>query len=116
MKTRLSELEQLRLEKNKILAECKMYEEDLKYKIDYTKENFGSLLLNTVINSVKSGLSNLGNPFSSEPSKEKKPKSSSGIFSTISLVSPIIWQIIQPLLITLAVKKLKSKFFKKTKK
>lgn len=120
MRTRLSEIEQLRVEKAKLLEECKIYEGNIKHKLDYTKENFGHLLLNTIVASAKSGFSDLlggsDNKSKGKNSNKKDTERSSSIAQMFTSIAPAAWQILQPILIGLAVKKVKSFFFKKKKK
>ena len=117
MRTKMSEIEQLRLEKNKLTQECKLHEEEFKYKATYSKNNFGSLLLNTIVDSAKNGFSELITPSSKKKKKTTNESSSSFGFGTIlATTAPLLWEILQPLLIGIAVKKAKSAFSRKKKK
>lgn len=115
MRTKLSEIEQLRLEKNKLIEECKFYEDELKHKTAYCKNNFGQLFLNSIVDSAKNGFSDLFSP----GSKKKKKETSGfplGFGQILATTAPLLWEIVQPLLIGIAVKKAKSAFFRKNKK
>ena len=119
MKTKLSEIEKLRLEKAKLIGECSQYEEQLLHKWKYTKNNFGHLLVNTFFSSAKSGFAELLGPLfgSSKQQMSKEPeKSSSGVAQMFIAASPVIWEIVQPLLIGFVLKKVKSIFKRKKKK
>lgn len=118
MKNKLSVIEELRLEKARLTGECKQYEEQLGYRWDYTKNNFGHLLANTFISSTKSGFSELLGPLLGKKSKHEgsSSKSSSGVGQLLIAASPIAWEILQPILIGFALKKLKSIFRRKKKK
>lgn len=115
MKSKLSEIEELRLKKNELIQECRLIEEDLKYRTSYAKSNVGSLLMNTIVSSAKNGFSDLFIPGSKKKKKESS-KSSLGIGSILATSTPLIWEIVQPLLIGIAVKKAKSIFTRKKKK
>lgn len=113
MKNKLSEIEKLRLEKKQLMEECYQYEDQLYSKWYYTKNNFGHLIANTFFSSVKSSFSEL---LGKAPKKEKGNSSSSKIGQILIAASPAIWGIIQPMLIGLAVKKIKNIFLKKVNK
>lgn len=114
MRTKLSAIEELRLEKRKLMEECKLYEDDIKSKSAYIKDNFGHLMLNSIVSSTKNGFAGL----TSSGSKKKKDKSDNafGIGSAFATFTPIIWEVLQPFLIGIAVKKAKSIFTRKIKK
>lgn len=111
----MSEIEQLRLEKNRLAQECKFHEEEFKYSVIYVKENFGQLCLNTIVDSAKNGFSELITPNSKKKKKESS-NSSMGIGKILLTTAPLLWEILQPLLIGIAVKKAKSVFTRKKKK
>lgn len=115
MRTKLSEIEELRQEKNRLTQECKLYEKELKYKITYTKGNFGQLLLNTVVDSAKNGFGEL---MGSNSKKKKKAANTSslGLGQILTITAPLLWNVLQPFLIGIAVKKAKSLFSFRKKK
>lgn len=114
MKSKLSALEELRLEKARLTNECAEEKEQLLYNLEYTKGNVGRLLINSLFSSTKSGVSDI---FSSFSGKDKDSKNStSGIGSMVMSIAPLIWEMIQPMIITFAFKKVKSVFTRKPKK
>lgn len=110
MKTKLSEIEKLRLEKAELIEECHQYEERLLDRWIYTKENLGSLTVNSIFASAKMGLSDLFGGFFGSKETEEDSKASSGFIKTIMVISPIVWSIAQPLLFKFALRKIKSIF------
>lgn len=113
MKTKLSEIEQLRLKKEELRQECQSIELKLKERANYTKSNIGNLFLNTIVSSAKNGFSGLA----SSDSKEKDTsKSTFGIGQILATSAPFVWEIIQPFLLGIALKKAKSILFRKKKK
>ncbi|MFR9166751.1 MAG: hypothetical protein ACLVKO_11240 [Dysgonomonas sp.] len=111
MKKKLSPIEELRAESERLKTEGSEQERRLKENVSYVSNNFGSLLISSVISSsVNSTKSLLG--FSSSTSDNKL----SGAFEKIGFLLPVIWKIAQPMLIGILTKKLSSFFFKKKKK
>lgn len=115
MKTKLSEIEKLRLEKADIIEECRQYEEQFRDRWRYSKDNFGHLTVNSLFSSAKLGFNDLlGSLFGGKDTRaEEDGKSSSGFTQTLMAVSPIIWSIAQPLIIKFALRKIKSIFKRK---
>lgn len=127
MKTKLSPIEQLREEKARLACECTEQEQRLLQRVGYARDNFGRLLIASVFSSTKSGLSDIFSLFTGV--KSSKPKSNTDdseveeVSSSISKfapmlmgAAPLIWEVVQPLLIGLVVKKIKSLFTSKKKK
>ncbi|SHF97615.1 hypothetical protein [Dysgonomonas macrotermitis] len=128
MKTKLSPLEQLREEKARLASECAEQEEILLERLGYARDNWGRLLLGTVFPVSKSGLAGIFSLFTSGGGKKSKKKkntedeeedeneSSSISFGPILLsAAPLIWEMIQPMVIGLVVKKVQSLFSRKKK-
>ncbi len=113
MKTKLSAIEELRLEKAKLAAECAEDKEKLLHNLNYAKSHTGRLLVNSLFSSTKSGVSDVVSLVSG---KNKGSKPSSGIIQAAVSIAPFIWELVQPMLISMAVKKVKSAFTKKTTK
>lgn len=113
MKTKLSAIEELRLEKARLTNECAEEKERLFHNIDYAKSNMGRLLVNSVFASTKNGVSDVVSLVSGN---KKSSKPSSGILQMAISMAPFVWEIVQPMLIGVAVKKVKSVFTKKVKK
>lgn len=116
MKTKLSPLEELRQEKAELASECANHEARLVGQVDYVRHNFGRLVLTAILPSVKSKFTNsfTGDKKSKKSGKENKSQEGSGsIFKTIA---PFAWDILQPMLIGLVVKKIQSFLFKKKTK
>ena len=113
MKNKLTEIEKLRLEKKQLIEECYQYEDQLISKWYYTKNNFGHLIANSFLSSVKSSFSELLGGKS--PDDKTTSSRSSKIGQILIAATPAIWGFIQPMLIGLAVKKIKSLFLKKVK-
>lgn len=114
MKTKLSEIEKLRLEKAEIIQECRQYEDRLLERWKYSKDNFGYLTINSLFTSAKLGFNDLlGGLLGGKSTREDDQKSNSGFMQTIMAASPIVWSIAQPLLIKFALRKIKSIFRRK---
>jgi len=117
MKTRLSALEELRIEKARLIEECDQKKRELLHNLDYGKNNFGRLVMNSAFSSTKNGVSDLMSMISGKPKKGgSKNPGSSGFVQTVLAISPIVWDIVQPMLLSLLVKKIKSVFTRKKKK
>lgn len=110
MKTKLSPMEELKLRKTLLREESNMYKNNLSYNWEYTKTHFGRLLLGSTISSTKSGLSDV---FSLITRKEKEPSTFSAFMTN---TGPVIWNIAQPMLVGLIIKRIKSLFKRKKKK
>lgn len=126
MKNKLSPIEQLREEKARLAGECSLQEKHLLERVGYARENFGRLLLGSVFSSTKSGFSDIFSLFTGgKKSKSKQNKEDSDVEDEASMskfapmligAAPLIWEIVQPMLIGLVVKKIKSLFTGKKKK
>lgn len=121
MKTKLTPLEELHREKEIVRRECEMSEYRLKDQFSYLSDNAVSLLFNSAVNSIfgKLGFSSrIGQ--SKEKEEEHSQQSSLGIFQNVynglAAYSPLIWEIVQPMLWRYAAKKIKNLFSGKKKK
>lgn len=110
-KTKLSELEKLRERKALLLDESNVLKEQLSYNWDYTKSNIGKLLLGSTVSSTKSGISDIFSLISGKKDENSKPS-----MNLLVSTAPVIWNIAQPMILGLLVKKIKSAFTRKKKK
>lgn len=125
MKNDLTPIEKLREEKARLACECAEQEERLLGRVGYVRNNFGRLLIGSVFSSSKSGFADIFSLFMGGKKAQSKQsdeddgegESSALKFSPMLMGAvPVIWEIVQPMLIGLAVKKIKSLFTKKKKK
>lgn len=116
----LTPIERLKEDKRKAKLVYQADSARLQNNWDYLTNNMGTVLVNTAFSSVKATLS-------SGEGKEKtniaasllgplKGNPALSFFSVISTALPVIWEIAQPMLIGLAVRKAKSFFSSKKKK
>lgn len=119
MKNKLSPLDELRLEKKRLRNECDKYEQKLYCSWEYGKENFGRLALGSIVSSVQNGIANIFSKFAGNKNNSKKEQEysenaeqhSSSITSQMFLgVMPLVWEMIQPIVIGILTKKVKSFF------
>lgn len=116
-KNEISPLDELRQEKIIIKREVAKYEERLAERWLYISDNAVSLLINSAVNGIAA---KLGFGHRIESRERKGNISANGIMQNVmgGLTSyyPLIWEIVQPMLFTYAVKKVKSIFTRKKKK
>jgi len=112
-KTKISPLEQLKSRKTQLLEESNIHKDNLSYNWDYTKTHFGKLLLGSTVSSTKNGFSDILSLITGKSDEIEKP---SAAMNVISSAAPVIWNIAQPMLLGLLVKKVKSAFTGKKKK
>ncbi len=115
MKTKLTPLEELRQEKELAIREAELIEFRLKDQWDYISDNAVSIVFHSALNGI---LGKLG--FSNKVSNPKsKQNDTFGIagnsFSGVMAYLPLVWEIAQPVLWGLIVKKVKSIFKRKKK-
>lgn len=123
MKNSITPLEDLRKEKAAIKQDCALAEERLAAQWLYMKDNAGSLIFNSILSSVLHSLG-FGGPSKSEEKNISRVSSNRGgtigfiqnMFSGVSAYYPLIWEIVQPMLLAFAAKKIKSIFTRKKKK
>lgn len=107
---KLSPLEELKAEKMLLSQEIKLHESNLKTNMQFAKNNWGSLLVSSVFSpSTHSVKSLLG--FDSVFSRRK-----TSWLDKLTMILPIAWGILQPVLLGLATKKVASLFTRKKKK
>ncbi|MEN9918640.1 MAG: hypothetical protein RL662_1076 [Bacteroidota bacterium] len=111
MKIKLSALEELRQEKARLIHECAVEKQKVLHNLDYAKKNFGTLFLNSALTSTKSSVADL---FSG--SSAKVSKKSQGFGDLLLSFTPVLWNVAQPMLIGLAIKKIKSLVTKRSKR
>ncbi len=114
MKTKLSPLQELRLERSQLKNECTEYEQKLQGNWQYAKGHFGRLAVGTVLSSAKNGIGDLfslvsGKKQSSEE-EEEEDKSSSVVTQMLLGAAPFIWEMVQPMIVGVIMKKVKSLF------
>lgn len=114
MKTKLSPLQELRLERSRLKNECAEYEQKLHGNWQYAKGNFGRLTVGTLLNSAKNGIGDLfslvtGKKHNSEE-EEEEDKSSSVVTQMLLGAAPFVWEMVQPMVVGMIMKKLKSLF------
>lgn len=105
---KLSPLEELKLEKVKLREECQIRQQKLQADLNYAKKNWGSLIFSTAFSSSKNGITGLITPFIGKKSTVKDKDKSSGLGSLLLSFTPLIWEIAQPMLIGVLMKKAKS--------
>ncbi len=112
----ISPLEELRQEKEIVRRECAESEERLADHWSHFKDNAGSLIFYSAINSIMKGFG-----FGGKKESEDKPETRSnslvnGLLSSLTTYYPLIWDMVQPMLIRFAMRKIKSIFSRKKKK
>ena len=112
MKDKLSPLDQLRQDKIELKKLCEEQETDLAKDIFYLKHNWGSMLFRSISPFNSSSHSDSGS--ASDFFSGKSPLS--GVTKAVSEAFPVIWDIAQPYLLGMAVRKLKNFFFRSKKK
>lgn len=115
MKTKLSPLQELRLERCRLKEECAEYEDKLKGNWYYAKGNFGKLTIGTIFSSAKNGIGDLfslvsGKKHNSEKEEEEEDRPSSVITQMMLGAAPFIWEMVQPMIVGMIMKKVKSLF------
>ena len=114
---KITPLELLRQEKEIVKREVNDSEARLAGHWNYLNENIGTLLFSSAINTA---FRKLGLKASKESENKAEKAQSPGIFQSIfggfMTVSPLIWELVQPMLMGYAMKKVKSLFTRKSKK
>jgi predicted alpha/beta hydrolase len=104
MKHKLSPLEEIRTERDKLRAECSRLESNIGKNIYYVRHNFGSLLASTVFNSSRNAIYSF---FGKTPS-------SSFVTENLGLPSlSAVWNIARPFVAGWVTKKIASYLFGK---
>lgn len=119
-KNKISPLEELRQEKVMVKKEVEECEDRLAESWLYLTDNAGSLLLQGAVNGIlhKFGFGGSHKKIEAEDREHEGTSSGigHGIINTLSAYSPMIWEMVQPMLIQFAVNKFKSIFTRKKKK
>ncbi len=114
MKTKLSPLQELRLERSRLKNECTEYEEKLLGNWHYAKGNLGRLTVGTLLNSAKNGIGDLFSLATgkkhNENEDQEEDKSSSVVTQMFLGAAPFVWDMIQPMIVGMIMKKVKSLF------
>ncbi|PXV60260.1 hypothetical protein CLV62_12936 [Dysgonomonas alginatilytica] len=113
MKTKLTPLQELRLERSRLKNECAEYEEKLHGNWHYAKGHFGRLALGSVFSSAKSGIADLfslGKNHESDEDSEENTSSPSLVTQMFLGAAPFVWEMVQPMIMNMIMKKIKSIF------
>lgn len=115
MKTKLSPLQELRLERSRLKNECAEYEEKLCGNWNYAKGHFGRLAIGSIFSSAKNSIGDLfsmvsGNKQDSEEESDDNKPSSSLLTQMFLGAAPFVWEMVQPMIMGMIMKKIKSLF------
>lgn len=119
MKTKISPLEELKLEKQRLQDECEIQKVRLLNKYEYAKKNLGTLTLGSTVSTTKSGLSGIFSLFSGKHKNSDNKTNNlttSGFSQALSSFTPVVWEMAQPILLGFVLEKVKSIFKSKKKK
>lgn len=123
MKNKLSPLQELRLERSRLKDECSEYEQKFHNNWEYTKGNFGSLAAGTLLSSIRNSIGGLfsfasGKKQADAEDEVAEDTGKSSSFATQMLLAavPLVWKMVQPMIVEMALGKAKSLFNKKTPK
>lgn len=116
MRNKLTPLEELRQEKAIARRECAESEERLGEHWTYLSDNAGPLLFHSAVNTVL-------RQFGFGPKEKSKFKDTdsdgvahSGLLGTLMAYYPVVWEIVQPMLLRFVIRKIKSIFSGKKRK
>jgi len=112
MKTKISPLEELRSKKELLKVGCKIHQDNLANNWDYTKNNLGHLAMNSIFSSTKSGLSDIFSMVTGGKNSRNTGTTANAFLSA----APMAWQLAQPFLIGMLIRRVKSMFSRKKKK
>ncbi len=120
---KLTPLEQLRLEKKRVVEERTIASQRLSYQLQYLNDNWGSMLTKGLTSSVKLKFAETMDNFSSGSSSSVTPfvtrRTNPWVnfaMSNLPLLSSVTWKLTKPALIAFAVKKATSIIFGKRKR
>lgn len=115
----MTPLEELRKEKEIVRSEVAESEVRLSEHWTYVSENAVPIIFDGAVNGIARYLG-FGNALAPKKAKEEDSVGSSGIFQNVfgifSAYSPLVWEIVQPMLLRFAVRKIKSLFTRKKKR
>jgi hypothetical protein len=115
MRNKLTPLEELRQEKAIARRECAESEERLGEHWTYLSDNAGPLLFQSAMNTVLRQFG-FGPKEKSKDTGDSGTIAHSGLLGSLMAYYPIVWEIVQPMLLRFVVKKIKSIFSGKKKK
>lgn len=113
---KISPLEQLRLEKEAAKLEVAESEDRLSGQWDYMRSNLSTLIVNGIIDSTLKGFGLKSSKNESETTGESNSREVQppGIFKSLlggfAAVTPLVWELAQPMLMNFALRKIKSIF------
>ena len=113
---KISPLEELRLEKEIARREVAESEDRLSGQWEYMRSNLSTLLVNGLIDSTLKGFglksSKSDQPATKADSNEgiQSPSIFKSILGGFAAVSPLVWELAQPMLMNFAMRKIKSIF------
>lgn len=118
---KITPLEQLRQEKEMAKQEVLDSEARLSGQWVYMRNNLSVLLVNSVIDTTLKGFGLRASKSDSDQDENKdKDLQSPGIFKSVlgsvAAISPLIWELVQPMLMSFALRKVKSIFSGSKKK
>ena len=118
---KINPLDALKLEKERLKEELTEGEACLTEHWAYIRDNAGSLLLSSAVKGARQKFGFGGSSSSPKDINNVEEKSHSkglmqGILGGAIAISPFVWEIAQPMLMTFAMKKVKSFFSRKNKK
>ncbi|WP_165041728.1 hypothetical protein [Dysgonomonas sp. ZJ709] len=118
---KLTPLNILRREKQILRSECAEGEARLGEHWSYVTDNFTSLLFTGALNGVRRKLGFGGSPKREDKENENSSNHGSngliqGVLAGLLAVSPLLWEMAQPMIMGFAMKKVKSIFTRKKKK
>ena len=117
---KISPLEELRMEKASLKQECAKKEAALEEHWNYLSENAGSLLIGCAVSNVKRslGLAPVRTKIKERPNAGgKSPESTlQNILGIAKSSFPMLWEVIQPMLVSYVMRKIKDRFFGKKRK
>lgn len=112
----LTPLQQLRLTKGRYKKKYLQDGENLTKNWNYLSNNTGSVLLSSIFSSSKKMIDRKSDGAEGTQTPFGQIDSFSSILSAVSGSFPIIWEVVQPMLISFAIKKIKGIFSSKKKK
>lgn len=110
MKTKLTPLQELRLERSRLKNECAEYEEKLYINWRYAKGHFGRLAIGSIFSSAKSGIGDLLSLVSGKKDDTEEESEPSLFMQMFLGAAPFVWEMVHPMVIKMIMKKIKSLF------
>lgn len=117
---KITPLQQLRQEKEIARREVAESEQRLAGHWNYLNDNVGTLLFTSAVNTALRKMGLKHSPDKHEVERTTEKAHSPGIFKSvlggIVTASPLIWELVQPMVMNFAMKKIKSIFSRKKRK